>query len=776
MSDEFEEESKMEVLKGTSKKPTLRKQSSGNELVTFAASKAWRGTFPGPADRSFNYRKLLDESDKYNGIADASSKDLKVAIIGAGPAGLTAAHELSRCGVKKVHLFEASDRYGGRFWTKTLESDRGEAQFTAMDAGAMRMPPFIPLGTVAKKQGSPERQQQIWDGKSVLSYYLNKFEISTDEFPNPGSKWADTGIYYNEGSLPHDVGYDEKKQDAIIEIEETKSDTYESYEVRNKEVEGQMLIWPAGEKYPPNEELRAVKKKWDEFGDKFENFVKQKYESRNWQETWQNIVTHYYDKTFRDVVFLDPVENEDLNKEGYFGGLGMSEAEARIFYVIGAGDGGWGSFFNLSFLYVYRTFVHGFGTDLQVIEGLFDVNTKERVAGPQQDHSCSDSLGSQIASPKYLGTSTITDCLLFKPFVSGKEALYRYAHNIFRYPDDEKADETARRKGDESSFRMFFNSPISKIQYDNGKVRLHVKSGNDRNFNYDFSEVEYDAVIVTVPTHQFGTEIEVSGFDPVDQWPYDLQAYLSQAHWEPCCKVFLELRGAYWEDPDCNIPQIIESETAIRDTYGVKLAKGESERQDGILLLSYTWWRDATKLVGYDDQELINLAVKEADRMLANCRNMGPTDRISNYAKFTKDEFGNINYKGWVHHWELQKHYKGAARLYDQRTWKNTQVPMMYNQNYSKKSKLYFAGEGYHVDAGWVEPAFRTAIDSVLQLLNNEGIKCNFDFKFDRDFPKYDDSFDPMKKAKSIKASARQTQARNSNDLVEPDESEEYQD
>ena len=45
------------------------------------------------------------------------------------------------------------------------------------------------------------------------------------------------------------------------------------------------------------------------------------------------------------------------------------------------------------------------------------------------------------------------------------------------------------------------------------KIKLHVKGGDDKSFGYKFDETEYDAVIITVPTHQFGTEIEVIGFD-----------------------------------------------------------------------------------------------------------------------------------------------------------------------------------------------------------------------------------------------------------------------
>ncbi|WP_288904982.1 FAD-dependent oxidoreductase [uncultured Sneathiella sp.] len=697
---------------------------SGLMIATVrSTSKPWCATYPGPADRNFNYRKLLDNSE--NGIGNASKSPIKVAIIGAGPAGLTAAHELARSGLKNIHLYEASNRYGGRFWTKTLDPDNGEEQYSAMDAGAMRMPPFIDERAKRGKPNPEQRRLEILGGCSILSYYLNKFQISTGEFPNPGSKIAKTGIYYNEGSLEPDIKTDDEEEEERFQ---------EDHRETNQRGKGTMLIWHGDQNDPPNEKLRNVKKKWDDWGNKVKEYVRKAYPTPGWPDFWKKIVANYYDKTFRDVVLLPALDDDGEHQKGNFGGLGMTEEEARIFYVIGAGDGGWGSFFNLSFLYVYRTFIHGFGTDLQVIEGLFDENGN-RLRGPGQNNHTFDSLGGQIATPKYLGTSTITDCLLFGEIGGQSKTPALYGNHVKGMISKEpKAD----------GLRLFFDSPVSKIEkLENGKVKLHVKYGVDKSFNFDFASQEYDAVIITVPTHQFGTEIEVSGFNPKDEWPYDLQAYLAQAHWEPCVKVFVELITPYWEDPECPIPQIIESETFIRDTYGVRINKGTKGKQTGILLLSYTWWRDATKLVGYDDQELINLAVKEADRMLQNCKNMGSYD-ISRYVKFTKDQFGNINYKGWVHHWELQKNYKGAARLYDQRTWKNTQVPMMYNQLYSKKSKLYFAGEGYHVDAGWVEPAFRTAIDSVLRIFLHNGINIlTEDFNFERDYPEYDPNFDP---------------------------------
>jgi len=760
---------------------TIAAVYSNETLSSEVAGKNWRQPYPGPADRNFHFRKLLAESPK--GIADATKRDdLKVAIIGTGAAGLTAAHELARSGLKNIDMFEATDRYGGRLWTQSVDNYDGAQQFSVMDFGAMRMPPFIPHNFDAKEAGSVDRQKQVWkDGNSILAHYLDRFSIRTSEFPNPGSKHCKSGIYYNEGSFPPVGSKSAKKSNDDNTIDnkddENKDDEKKEllntdYTVHNETAKGQLLVWNTDQDDPPNEELREVQKLWVKFSTRMKDYIKEYYGTDQWPEFWRNIVRNYYGKTFRQVVRDDFVDDKEENLKGNFGGIGLNEKQARILFVIGCGDGGWGAFYNVSFLFVYRTLLHGYGENHQVIEGLFlpdamdndkkdekknddefqvtkeqlnnlyfdrrELNGKQ-ILGNKQREWVYDSLGNRFKSPEYLGLHSIPDCLLFG-------ALHKEARTSPIYRNLKKAQEA-------DGYHLFLNSPVSKIEKQgNGKVKLHVKTTKKIHGGHKFSDVEYDAVIITVPTHQFGMEIEVAGFEE-KMWSYDLQSFLSQAYWIPCAKVFLELKEPYWFDEDCTIPQMIASETFTRDTYGIHVNRGELHKQTGLLLISYTWTRDATKLASYSDQELINMCVKELDRMLANCKNIRNQDRISEYAQTTGvDTDGNINYKGTVHHWELQKYYKGAARFYDQLGWNSTRVPMTYNQEESKESKLYFAGEGYHADAGWVEPAFRSAIDAVLHFFDNNEIDLlvGDSFDFDKDYAKYDMKFDPTTTAKPL--------------------------
>ena len=400
------------------------------------------------------------------------------------------------------------------------------------------------------------------------------------------------------------------------------------------------------------------------------------------------------------------------NDPGNWGGVGMTEDEATLFYIIGAGDGSWGAFFNLSFLYAYRTFMHGFSDRLRLIQGLFDSQGNFSPGPDYGTEPIYDSLGNQIPNPGYLGVKCFDDCLFFQPVkIPGVEKEY----SLYS---------ASKANSDGLNVKLYFSTKVQGIRKNSNSPLISVSS--------TFGAVSYDSVILTVPTWQFYTEIDVENFDTTTEWPFDLQTYLKRAHWEPCAKIFVGLNKPFWEDPECKIPQCIATDTFLQDIYGVKVSRGGSE-QTGTLLLSYTWWRDANKLVSYDDKDLVALAVKEADLICINSENVQQS--IQQYIDAES---------GYVIHWERMPTYKGAARLYDESEWNDTQVPMMYNQQFSSASQIYFAGEAYGVDAGWTEPAFRGAIDAILHLCDNHGFSFNDpSFDFNTDYPKYDTKFNP---------------------------------
>src|SRR5882724_11552586 len=96
----------------------------------------WLWTWPNTADFNFNYYNLLQLSAQ-NGIGSNPNPKFKVAVIGCGVAGLTAARELYRSGYTNIDLFEATDRLGGRTY-----SVPAQGQQSCYELGAMRLPFF----------------------------------------------------------------------------------------------------------------------------------------------------------------------------------------------------------------------------------------------------------------------------------------------------------------------------------------------------------------------------------------------------------------------------------------------------------------------------------------------------------------------------------------------------------------------------------------------------------------------------------------------------------
>jgi hypothetical protein len=61
----------------------------------------------------------------------------------------------------------------------------------------------------------------------------------------------------------------------------------------------------------------------------------------------------------------------------------------------------------------------------------------------------------------------------------------------------------------------------------------------------------------------------------------------------------------------------------------------------------------------------------------------------------------------------------GCSKLYRQRSWHNDYELLNFNSFHAKKTGVYFAGEAYSVEGGWIEPAVRSAIDAVAFLAHD---------------------------------------------------------
>jgi monoamine oxidase len=545
---------------------------------------SWQFAWPNTADHNFNYYKLLDSAEQ-SAIAQNQNPDLRVAIVGAGIAGLTAARELFRCGYTNIDIYEASGRIGGRNYSIPAPD-----RLTTYEMGAMRMPFFTQPGAQ----------------NCVLDYYRNLFGITTQPFPDAGSAaTASTGIYINDGEL----------------------------------------------------------------------------------------------------VYMPAITQYDPNKPGFFGGLGMSEQEAWDFYVIGAGDGGWGAFYDISCLYPIRTLLFGFSTNHQLIQGTFDASVSF-APDPEQGKEVADSLGHPLTPPHYLGGQTFSECLFYQPVASS------FVEPVSLYQ---------ATKMEQYNVNLFTHNGVHRVRrLDSHEIELssHARSGI------------YDAVIVTPSTWAFEMSATFENFDRT-QLPYEVLLSLKESHWITSCKVYFPLKGRYWEQS--SIPQVINTDTFLQDIYGIAVTTA-TRSDPGVILVSYTWEDDAMKLeASRDDATLAHKCLAELDRILVRCENIGRP--ISPYVDTSKPPV--------VIHWERQPSYRGCAKLYRERSWNLDYALLTYNQQCSKASGLYFAGEAYSIEGGWTEPALRSGLDAVLRVIYHTGGTFLNGFAFETDYPTYDTQWAP---------------------------------
>lgn len=632
------------------------------DLEEVEAQGKWDPNYPNPPDLKFNYHKLLTLTKEGGnihsiGTAPGGGKPPKVAVIGAGVAGLTAARELARCHYS-VTLIEGTDRICGRQYTKV----RDKGDLTGMELGAMRFPFF----------GDPGQ------GNCILDYYLKtEAGFDTMDFPNPGSAPGNTGIYMNQGYGPD-----------------------------NNFEKPQFVDWKTSMKAPDHPSLKAVYTKVVAFVNLFTSTVSKLYITPEWSSTvWPRIANNYEQMSIGDLVSLPAVTQ--YKDDGWFGGFGMSIQEAKLFAVIGSGDGSWGAFYQVGAMWYIRCVMFGFNSKLQAVIG---ASPDKAPTLPHYNSPVKDSNGASLTPPLYKGIQSLGEWLFYA--VPPGSAHSFYGLTI-----------TADTK---ENYKIFTRTAVEKITKLSDGFRIEGSVTDSSGNKKQIDPISCQYVVMTPTLWSSQVSIALEGFDKNQHTPPEFYAARNLQHNITSCKAFFPLKEIYWETGNSKIPQIIVSDDLTQDSYGIKWGAGSA-----VLLVSYTWEDDAVKLLPEEGNDLAALLLGKLDKITE----VTTGEKISDYVDQTNG--------ATTIHWARQPFYRGCAKLYRQRNWDLNYTLLTYNAMRSASSGLYLAGENYGVEGGWTEPALRLAVDAVIHILKNSGGTFIAGFDPDNDYPKYNTDFVP---------------------------------
>ncbi len=509
---------------------------------------------------------------------------------------------------------------------------------------------------------------------SVSEYYiLDEGNCTLQDFPNPGAAPGNTGIYINKGYGPDN----EYSKPTLIDWPYT----------------------PSNPSPPDNDKLKEVYQKVSAFVSLFTQEAGKLYSGAEWGKFWKNVSNNYEQMNVNDLVYTPAITK--YQNDGWFGGFGMDDDQAQIFALIGSGDGSWGAFYEVSSMWFIRCVMFGFNSNLQTVVGITDKSNL-----PHYNSDVTDSKGNKLEPPLYKGIQALDEWLFYAPPPGSDSSLYEASKKSNPY------------------VRILTNSPVQELQKDPSTGKINIVCEDSTKETY-----EVDHVVVTPTLWASELNIKLTGFDQSEMPPLVLSARNSQ-HNITSCKVFYKLKETYWENGVSKIPQVIVTDEYVQDAYGVKWSDKSGEQ--GVLLASYTWEDDATKLLPFDNSYIGQFLLDKLEEICQSTLN----ESIIQYVDI---DSGPI-----VIHWSQQTYFHGCAKLYRQRNWALNYALLAYNQEHSSNSKIYFAGENYSVEGGWTEPALRMALDATINILKNSKGTFNNGFDPKENYPQYDTSFAPV--------------------------------
>ena len=412
--------------------------------------------------------------------------------------------------------------------------------------------------------------------------------------------------------------------------------------------ENQVIDWFEGENYPQSEDFKRIGKEWNGFVNKLVAPLKKAWKELATAKRKDN--TQEYEqkrKKLRQIWqgYIYRYQNVSFYEALRQGIPSWKDEDANKFGALGIGSGGFGGLFPINYLEFLRIVANGWEDNQQLLP---------------------------------FGISTFIEKFYTEPVESPLGSYSLEALNA-----------------------LHLKTPVTAIRYQNGQPVLYYTNPDKREQSKPF-----EAVIVTTTTRSMEimglTLNSPSSSDAViAQQP--VQVALRNLHLTSSSKLFIRTKTKFWLDekgnPKSNIPQNIQTDELPRGLYLLDYPKEYNPDNNGVVLVSYTWEDDSTKLMGLSPQERLKLFQKAIAKVSPDlAQNLVPLN----------DEILCID-------WQAEDYYYGAFKL--QYPGQEPNIHAAYYQFLSvleseKDRGVYLAGDSVSWAGGWTEGAMHTAINA----------------------------------------------------------------
>ena len=174
----------------------------------------------------------------------------------------------------------------------------------------------------------------------------------------------------------------------------------------------------------------------------------------------------------------------------------------------------------------------------------------------------------------------------------------------------------------------------------------------------------------------------------------DVQTAIRNLHMMESSKLFIRTQTKFWKTDD-TVPWNIQTDQLPRGVYCLDYPQTDY----GVVLISYTWGDDSSKLMAFDAQSRFNL-------LRSVIASFAP--QFANYLEPVDDEILMVD-------WQLEPNYYGAFKL--NLPGQEANVQSVYYQflsslDPSTDTGVYLAGDGVSWTGGWTEGALHTGINA----------------------------------------------------------------